>query len=103
MSFTIIVRSLHVWGLQLHVGSDLNPPKLLPQYAFMFGEGGIDNDDLDQPFEIQDGLFMSMVSCDLVQTKNLAADRRAIAERLEIVLGNDKVRVEKYDSGQYVS
>ena len=55
---------------------------------------GIDNDDLDQPFQLEDGLFMSMLSCDLVQTKNLAAERSAIAERLGILLDDNKVRVQ---------
>jgi hypothetical protein len=83
-------------GLKLHGDSDLNPPKLLPQYVFLFGEGGIDDDDdLDQTFQIEDGLFLSMTSCDLVQTKNLSVERKAIAERLGIILEHDRVGVQK--------
>ena len=54
----------------------------------------IGGDDLDQPLQLEEGLFMSMLSCDLVQTKNLAGERSAIAERLGIQLETDKVRVE---------
>ena len=82
-------------GIQLHEDSVLNPPMLLPQFTCIFGDGRFDNDNLDQPFQLEEGLFMSMLSCDLVQTKNLAAEQSAIAHRLRITLEQDKVRVEK--------
>ena len=80
-------------GMQLHEDSDLDPPKLLPQFICILGDTGIDTDDLDQPFGIHDGLFMSMTSCDLVCTKNLAAERSAIAERLGVKFEDDGVWV----------
>jgi hypothetical protein len=82
-------------GLQLYKDSTLSPSILLSQYACILGDMGIDNDDLDQPFELHDGLFMSMMSCDLIQTKNLAIERRTIADQLGILLKHDKARVEK--------
>ena len=66
-------------GLLLQEDSNLNPQELLPQYMCLSGDTGIDNDDLDQPFKLDDTMFMSMLSCDIVQTKNLAAERRARA------------------------
>lgn len=49
----------------------MNASKELP-YTYVVGDTGIDNDDLDQEFGLEEGLFMSMMNCDLIQTKNLA-------------------------------
>lgn len=42
-------------GLQLHEDSALNPPTLLPQVTCLFGDVGIDSDDLDQPIQLEEG------------------------------------------------
>jgi hypothetical protein len=80
-------------GLVLHEDCKLDYRQLLPQYMCISGDAGIDNDELDQPFRLDDAMFMSMLSCDLVQTKNLAAERRAIADRMGVQLDDDRVRV----------
>ena len=66
---------------------------MLPQYMCLSGDTGIDNDNLDQPFGLDDTIFMSMLSCELVQTKKMAGERSAIAERLGVKLDDDRVRV----------
>lgn len=76
--------------MKLHDDSTLNPA----EYICVFGDVGIDNDALDRTFRLEDGLFMSMLSCDLVQTKNLNAARTAIAQKLHIQLDDGNVRVD---------
>ena len=80
-------------GFLLHENSNLNPEEMLPQYMCLSGDTGIDNDNLDQPFGLDDAIFMSMLSCELVQTKKMAGERSAIAERLGVKLDDDRVRV----------
>ena len=83
-------------GIQMYEDSDLEPREILAQYACIVGDGGFDsNDELDQPFQIDNGLFLSMLSCDLIQTKNLAVERGTIAKRNGIQLQSDKIVVEK--------
>ena len=85
-------------GLLLHEDCKLDYQRLLPQYMCISGDTGIDNDDLDQAFRLDDAMFMSMLSCDIVQTKNLADERRAIAERMGVKLDDDRVRVVEGES-----
>jgi hypothetical protein len=80
-------------GFLLHEDCTLDPQRLLPQYMCISGDNGIDNDELDQAFRLDDAMFMSMLSCDIVQTKNLATERRAIAARMGVQLDDDKIRV----------
>lgn len=55
-------KQLACFGVQLHEDGDLN---ILPtQFTCVLGDTGIDNDDLDQPFQLEEGLFMSMLSCE---------------------------------------
>ena len=71
-------------GLSLHDDTDIEPPLLLPQYTYTTGD--VVEDELDQPFQIRDALFMSMMGADLIQTKNLAVERKTFAERLGLQL-----------------
>ena len=88
------VSGLATLGLKLHEDSDLHPPVELSQYICRLGTGGVDGEDLDQVFQLEDGLFMAMMRCDLVQTKNLAAERAEYAKRLGIQLVEGKTRVD---------
>lgn len=78
-----------------HEDSTLDVPKFLPRYTCVLGEVGIDNDNLDQSLKLTEAMFMSMLSCDLIQTKNLAGERGGLAKRIGIALENDNVMVEK--------
>lgn len=88
------VSGVATLGLKLHDDGDLHPPVELSQYTCHLGAGDIDADSLDQPFELQDALFMSLLRCDLIQTKNLAAERAEYAKRLGIQLVEGKTRVD---------
>lgn len=79
-------------GIQLHEDSEIIPGEILPQYKHVCADN-IDGDQLDQDFCIEQGLFMSMLQCTLVRTKNLAAQRAAFAERLGIALSKNEVYV----------
>ena len=95
--FLIMDRATHIacLGVQLDEDSDINPADMLPQHTTVMA-GVLEGDDkLDQPFGIEEGLFMSMLSCDLVQTKNLADVRSSFARRLGIKLEPDRVIVNK--------
>ena len=87
------VSGMATLGLKVHDDSDLHPPVELSQYECRIDAGGVDQDDLDQPFELQDALFMALLRCDLVQTKNLARERAECAGRLGLQLVDGDARV----------
>ena len=70
-------------GIRLHEDADLDPTKEMP-HTYLLGDTEIDSDNLNQEFRLEDAMFMVMLSCDLVQTKNLATKRATIAGRLGI-------------------
>lgn len=63
-----------------------------PRFRCVTADNSLDK-GLDQDLKLTDAMFFTLASCDLIQTKNMADDRRSCAKLLGLGLDDDEAVV----------